>query len=95
MANRSRSFKKKLDFALSGSAMIFIISVLFVPIHYFSYYIYWVAFVGIASFIISLPFELYYFVKDTPKRKWGKHRPKKDERMVWVNKKEGVFVLVS
>lgn len=68
--------KKLLNYVLLGFAAIFISSLIFVPLHYFSLYGDWLISIFVVVFIVSIVVDLFYFSKETPQRKWGK--PKKE-----------------
>lgn len=73
---KSRKIKDFIGTILVYLTLIFLLGLIFVPLHYFIVY---AAFI-LKSFVIVLPIyliiELYYFVKDTPKRRESKKKEK-------------------
>ena len=72
-------------------AGILVFSLMFIPIKIFSIYSNLLLKLGILFFVASLIMDVYFFVKDTPKRKYGK---KKDgKKILGVNRKVFLNVL--
>ena len=90
MVNK-RIIKKILDYSLAGVVAIFIISLIFVPLEHFSIYGKWLITLGFFLFVVSIVLDMYYFAKDTPKRKWAEPK-KQDTRKVFGIKRKRFFI---
>lgn len=81
------ALKKILNHSLTAIVAVFIISLIFVPLQYFSIYSNWLIKTGIVLFIVTISMDLYYFVRDTPKRKWGKPKKQDSRRIFGIKRK--------
>lgn len=89
-----RIIKKVLDYSLFGIAAIFVVSLIFIPLQYFSRYGKLLITFGFFILVTSLIMDLYYFAKDTPKRKWGKPQ-KQDTRTILGIKRRWLFTTLE
>jgi len=88
-----RKIKDIVGAILTFLAVIFIVGLLLIPLSYFGIY----ANKLFGLFLIIIPiyilFELYYFVKDTPKRKSSKTKEKSRNKMIITAIEWTLFVI--
>lgn len=91
--NNKRTIKKILDYGLTAVVVIFIISLIFVPLRYFSMYGTLLIKIAIFLFITTLLMNLFYFAKDSDKRRWRER--KKDDRRIFGIKRKIFFSILE
>lgn len=90
---QTKLFGRILNYGLLGLVAIFIISLIFVPLNYFSLYGRWIITIGIVMFVMSIALDLFYFAKETPSRKWGKHKKEDTKKIFGIKRKTFVFII--
>jgi len=92
-----RKIKNFVGGLLSITVVILILCLIFIPLQYFGHYAYLI----FLFFLIIIPFyilaEIYYFVKDTPKRRSSRIQEKNKKRKIvtaleWTGM--GIFVII-
>lgn len=89
----ARKLKEILSYILISLAAVFIFSLIFVPLHIFSIYDYLIMKILIPLFVISIILDLFYFAKDSDKRRQGKK--KKDHRKIFGIKRKTLFSIIE
>lgn len=90
---QTKLLKRILDYGLFGLVAIFIISLIFVPLNYFSLYGSWIIAIGGVVFVISIVLDLFYFAKETPSRKWGKDKKEDNRKIFGIKRKTFIFII--
>ncbi len=88
-----RKLKEILSYILIILVVVFIFSFIFVPLHIFSIYGYWIMKIAIPLFVISIIFDLFYFAKDSDKRRQSKK--KVDHRKIFGMKRKILFSIIE
>lgn len=88
-----RKLKEILGYTIIILVAIFIFSLIFAPFHIFSRYGYWIMKIIIPLFVISIMLDLFYFAKDSDKRRFGSK--KKDNRKLFGIRRKIFFSIIE
>jgi hypothetical protein len=93
MTQQNRLFKNIIEYVLLILIGVFIISLLFVPLTYFSLYGKKVLALGLLLLVLSIIMDLFYFAKDTSKRKWGKSKKTDTRKIFGIKRKTFISII--